>query len=306
MTIKYKKTWLVEICVLGLLSGCASAPDTNADPMIAHAGLNDTSMDVLFATEFPLQSEEDALTRAAQAIQEGQTDKALFYFVRALQFHPDNVDLLLQIAEIQLQRQKFVFAQRAFLMATTHDPNRSRALEGLGLIDMAAGRDATAINYLTSAVANDDRLWRANNALGIYADKAGDYSTAIQHYNLALSINPNAAHVLNNRGYSRYLAGDLHGASLDFYEAANDRGFSRAWANLGKIYAENGWYRSAVKTYKLVMSEANALNNTAHAAIENGDLQQAEHYLTKAIRLSPTYFPSAEENLSLLRELQYR
>ena len=52
------------------------------------------------------------------------------------------------------------------------------------------------------------------------------------------------------------------------------------------------------------MSEANALNNTGFSAIENGDLVQAEHYLTEAIRLSPTYFPSAEENLSLLQELQ--
>jgi Flp pilus assembly protein TadD len=157
---------------------------------------------------------------------------------------------------------------------------------------------------LTSAVANDERLWRAHNALGVYADKAGDYSTALQHYNLALLINPDAAHVLNNRGYSRYLAGDIQGATLDFYEAANDRGFSRAWANLGKIYAEEGLYYDAIKTYKLVMSEANAFNNTGYAAIENGDLTEAEHYLTEAIRLSPTFFPSAEENLLFLQELQ--
>ncbi len=301
MTIRYKRLWLIEISVLGLLSGCASAPDNNREP-IAQAGLNDNSIDVMFATEFPVTSEEDALARADQAIQEGQTDKALFYFVRALQYRQDNVDLLLKIAKIQMQRQNFAFAKRAFLMAQHHDPNHSTALEGLGLIYMAEGRDEAAINNLTSAVSNDNRLWRANNALGVYADKAGDYSTAIQHYNLALSINPDAAHVLNNRGYSKYLAGDTRGASLDFYEAANDRGFSRAWANLGKVYAENGWYRSAIKTYKLVMSEANALNNTGYAALENGDLMQAEEFLTEAIRLSPTFFPSAEDNLSLLRE----
>ena len=73
---------------------------------------------------------------------------------------------------------------------------------------------------------------------------------------------------------------------------------------LTRVYAEEGLYRDAIKTYKLVMSEANALNNTGFSAIENGDLVQAEHYLTEAIRLSPTYFPSAEENLSLLQELQ--
>jgi Tfp pilus assembly protein PilF len=303
MKIRYKKLWLIEISVLVLFSGCASTPDTNSDT-VAHKGLNDDSLDVLFATEFPVESEEDALTRAKQALEEGETDEALFYFVRALQFRPDNVDVLMQVAEIQMRRQDFALAKRAFLITIQHDPNRSDALEGLGLIYMDEGSDAEAISNLTSAVANDERLWRAHNALGVYADKAADYPTALQHYDLALSINPEAAHVRNNRGYSKYLAGDIEGAMLDLYTAANDWGFLHAWANLGKIYAEEGLYRDAIKTYKLVMSEANALNNTGYSAFENGDLLLAERYLTEAIRLSPTYFPSAEENLSLLQELQ--
>jgi len=305
MTIRYIKFLLIEICVLGMLSGCASAPDTNSDT-VAHKGLNDDSLDVLFATEFPVESEEDALTRAKQALEEGETDKALFYLVRALQFRPDNVESLVRIAEIQMRRQDFTLAKRAFLMAQHHDPNHSRALEGLGLIYMDEGRDEEAISNLTSAVAIDAHLWRAHNALGVYADKAADYPTALQHYDLALSINPKAAQVLNNRGYSRYLAGDIEGATLDLYTAANDWGFLHAWANLGRIYAEEGLYRDAIKTYKLVMSEANALNNTGYSAIENGDLVLAERYLSEAIRLSPTYFPSAEENLSLLQEIRLR
>jgi Flp pilus assembly protein TadD len=305
MTIRHKKPWLIEISVLVLLSSCASTPDTNSDTVV-HKGLNDDSMDVLFATEFPVESEEDALTRAKQAMEEGQIDKALFYFVRALQFRPDNVNVLMQIAEIQMRRQDFALAKRAFLITIQHDPDRSGALEGLGLIYMDEGKDEEAISNLTSAVANDERLWRAHNALGVYADKAADYPAALQHYNLALSINPEAGHVRNNRGYSKYLAGDIEGAMLDLYTAANDWGFRHAWANLGKIYAEEGLYRDAIKTYKLVMNEANALNNTGYSAIENGDLVLAERYLNEAIRLSPTYFPSAEENLSLLQEIRLR
>ena len=303
MIIKNKKLWLVEMSLLALLSGCASTPDAN-DEAMADAGLNDDSIDVLFATEFPVSSEEEAIARAEQAIREGEIDRALFYYVRALKFRPDNVDLLVIIAEIQYRRQNIAFAKRAFLMARHHDPDDSRALEGLGLIFMAEGRDEEAMNDLTLAVANDKSLWRAHNALGIYADKAADYPAAQQHYDLALSINPDAAHVLNNRGYSKYLAGDIQGATLDFFDAANDRGFSQAWVNLGMIYAEEGLYRDAISTYKLVMSEPSALNNTGYSAIENGDLIQAEHYLSEAIRLSPRYFPAAEENLALLQELQ--
>ena len=303
MTITTIKPGIIKFCLLGLLTGCATAPDIDSDKY-AEAGLNDKSLDVLFATEFPAESEADALARAAQAVQDGEMDKALFFYVRALQFKPENVELLAHIGEIQMRRNNFAMAKRAFLMARNYDATHARSLEGLGLIYMSEGMHEQAVNELKSAVANDDQRWRAHNALGVYADKADDFVTAQEHYDTALTIKPDAAHVLNNRGYSKFLAGDVEGATLDFYEAANDRGFPQSWANLGRVYAKQGWYDDAVITYKHVMSEANAYNNTGHAAIENGDFIQAKRYLDEAIRLSPTYFPAAEEDLSLLENLQ--
>lgn len=303
MTIRYIKLGIMKFCLVGLLTGCASAPDIDKH-RYSGAELNDKSLDVLFATEFPVESEAEALARAAQALQDGEVEKSLFFYVRALQFDPESVELLAQIGDIQMRRNNFVMAKRAFLMARSYDPTHARTLEGLGLIYTAEGMHEQAINTLTSAIASDDRLWRAHNALGVYADKSDDFATARKHYDTALSINPDATHVLNNRGYSKFLAGDVHGAALDFFEAANNRGFSQAWANLGRVYAKQGWYDDAVETYKHVMNEANAYNNTGYAAIQNGDFTQAEHYLHEAIRLSPTYFPAAEENLSLLQDRQ--
>jgi Flp pilus assembly protein TadD len=302
MTFTYKNLTLIQICVLGLLGGCASSPETIENTLANE--FSDDSMDVLFETEFPVASEEDALLQADIAMKEGETDQALFYLVRALQFRTDNVDVLLQIGDIQMQRKDIVFARHAYLTAKYHDPENSRALEGLGLIYLSAGDDEEAIAHLKLAVINGESHWRAHNALGVYADQSGDYAAAQRHYNLALAAKPDAAYVLNNRGYSKYLAGDAQGAAVDFYTAANDQGFVQAWANLGRIYAEDGQYDDAIKTYRLVMNEASAFNNIGSVAIENGDLVQAKHYLTEAIRLSPTYFPSAEENLSHLQQLQ--
>ena len=302
MTFTYKNLTLIQICVLGLLGGCASSPETVENTLANE--FSDDSMDVLFTTEFPVASEEDALLQADIAIKEGETDQALFYLVRALQFRTDNVDVLLQIGDIQMQRQDLVFARHAYLTAKYHDPENGRALEGLGLLYSSAGDDEEAIAHLKLAVINGESHWRAHNALGVYADQSGDYAAAQRHYNRALAVKPDAAYVLNNRGYSKYLAGDAQGAAVDFYAAANDQGFVQAWANLGRIYAEDGQYDDAVKTYRLVMNEASAFNNIGSVAIENGDLVQAKHYLTEAIRLSPTYFPSAEENLSHLQQLQ--
>jgi len=229
---------------------------------------------------------------------------ALFFYVRALRFRPENVELLAHIGAIHMQQNSFEMAKRAFLSARTYDPTHAQSLEALGLIYMSEGKDEQAVSDLKLAVANDDQLWRAHNAIGVYADKANDHTRAQQHYDAALLLNPKAAYVLNNRGYSKYLADDFHGAALDFYEAANNQGFAQAWANLGRVYAKQGWYEDAIETYAKVMSEANAYNNTGHAAIENGDLTQAKGFLLEAIRLSPTYFPAAEENLLLLADHQ--
>ena len=303
MTIRYINPRVVGCCMFGLLTACASTPDTD-DGTVSGEQFNSSSMDVMFATEYPVESELDAMARADLALQEGEVEKALFFYVRALQFQPDNVDLLVHIGEIQSQRDNLAMAKRAFLMAQQHDPNHSGSLEGLGLIYMVEEMHDQAIVNLESAIANNDERWRAHNALGVYADKAGNYSTAQEHFDAALSINPLAAHVLNNRGYSKFLAGNIQGATDDLYEAAHDRGFVQAWSNLGRIYATTGSYGDAIKTYKHVMSEARALNSTGYAAIENEDFMQAEHFLTEAIRLSPRYFPAAEENLATLRDLQ--
>lgn len=300
MIFRYIRPGIQYLCLLVLLTGCVSGPDVNTDKY-AGAALNDASFDLLFATEFPVESEAEAMARAAQAMQDGKVDKALFFYVRALQFRPENVDLMAHIGSIHMQRNNFEMAKRAFLTARSQDPAHARSLEGLGLIYMNEGMHEQAINELKLAVANDDQLWRAHNALGMYADQAGDFATARPHYDSALSIKPDAAYVLNNRGYSKFLAGDAQGAALDLYEAAKNRGFSQAWANLGRVYAKQGWYDDAIETYKQVMSEAHALNNTAHAAIQNGDFTQAKQYLHEAIRLSPTYFPAAEDKLASLK-----
>lgn len=294
---------ITGILMLGVLGGCASTPPVDSAAQAA-GELNDATYDVLFATEFPIDSKEDGLARADRAMQEGEEGKGLFFYIRALQLDPKDVDLLAHIGEIQMRRGNYEMAKRAFLLARSYEPTHAPSREGLGLIFFAEGRHEQAITELQSAVENDEKLWRSHNALGVYADKADNYEIAQRHYDSALAINPDANHVLNNRGYSKFLAGDYQGATLDLYEAASERGFRQAWTNLALVYAKQGWYDDAIKTYKNVMSEAHAYNNAGHAAIENGDFRRAKDYLYEAVRLSPTYFPAAEDNLSLLKSLQ--
>jgi tetratricopeptide (TPR) repeat protein len=302
MKIRHIKQQIIKLSLLSLLTGCASAPVVDDDEYTG-AQLSNNSTDVLFESEYSVESETDALKRADHALQGGNVDEALFFYIKALKHNPENVELLANIGEIQYQLNNYAKAKQAFLLAKGFDPTHSRSLEGLGLLYMDDGLNDQAIKELQTALANDHELWRAHNALGVYADKSSNFAAARDHYDAALSINPNAAYVLNNRGYSRFLAGDFPGATADLYEAANNRDFPSAWANLGMVYANHGWYDDAISTYRNVMSEAHAYNNTGKIALKNGDFPQAMQYLHEAIRLSPTYFPEAQQNLTRLEYL---
>ena len=288
------------LVTLAILAGCASTQTVNG--VIAEDNYRDESLDVLFATEFPVESIEEAYANAAKALQDGEVDKALFFYVKGLQFEPDNVELLATIGGIHIKRGSYRMAKRAYLRAGQIDPEYGHAQEMLGLIYFSENRREDATDALTKAVSLGDTFWRAHNALGIYADQNANYAIAQGHYDAALEINPRAPQVLNNRGYSKYLSGDLRGAAIDFYEAAKEHGFSHAWLNLGMVYARQGWYDDALETYQEVIDDAHAFNNTGEIAMDNGDYDKAQLLLAEAVRRSPTYFPEAEDNLKRLNQ----
>lgn len=286
-------------CLIVLLGGCASTPEPRSES--TGEALRHKNMDVLFATEFPVSSMAEALQIAKQSLAAGDTDKAIFYYVRALQFDVENVELLTHIGNIHTRRGDTNMAKRAYLIAKSHNPEFAPALEALGLIRMEEGRDEEALADLALAVTVDGQRWRAHNALGVYADKRGDHRVAQTHYQTALAINPDAAYVLANAGYSRYLAGEVDAAIADLYSAANDKGFAAAWGNLAIVYAQQGKYENAVAAFSKVMDAANAYSATGKIAMENGNSQQAYALLAEAINRSSTYFPEAEESLRKLQ-----
>lgn len=288
-------------CIIFMLAGCASTP--SQETPVAGEELRNKNLDVLFATEFPVASIDEALSIAAQSLNAGDIDKAIFFYVRALQFEPENVHLLTHIGDIHVRRGDPAMAKRAFLRAIQFEPAFPPALESLGLIDMEEGRDGDALARLTLAVAGDERRWRAHNALGIFADKAGRHDVAQDHYRTALAINPGAAHVLANAGYSRFLDGDIEAAIRDLRDAASEHGFVAAWGNLATIHASQRRYEDAVGAFRRVMSDANAYNATGKIAMNNGDMQDAFRLLSEAINRSTTYFPEAEERLKKLQAL---
>lgn len=299
-----KTAWLFALGIL-LLQGCAaSSPTQHNDPAISELG--GENLDLLFATEFPVASKEEALLKARQAYRDGDVQKTQLYLVRALQFDAGDADVLAQIGVLHVQQNNGLLAARAFQLALQQDSRHAASLEGLGLLYFKSGNGQKAQELLEMAVASAPNLWRSYNALGVLADRQENFSQAQEYYDAALEIQPLADEVLINRGYSKYLNKDYRAAALDLYDVAKRSDNEKAWRNLGLVYATQGWYDDALETFLRIEDEPDAYNATGAIAMDNGDIEEAYNYLSEAVRLAPTYFAQAEKNLAELRKKNKR
>lgn len=295
----------ITLCAF-LISGCASMG--GAGTQLSSAAGDDSSInlyegepEVVFATEFPVASVEEAIARADHALFEGNMDLALYMYVRAYDLDKDNVHALARIGDIHESRGNDRLATMAFASVLRIDPNHARALQSLGLIYLRAKSHDEAQALLERATSEDPTLWRAQNGVGILADMQGDHAKAIEAYDAALAANPGAGSLLNNRGYSLYLDGQYQAASKDFLDAAA-QGAERAWLNLGLVQARQKRYAEAVQTMARNVPVEVAYNDVGFIAMRQGDYAVAERYFHKAISHSPRYFEAAQRNLMELED----
>lgn len=298
--LQLTKLLLVVIGAI-IVQACAVSQSTQVDNATA-AELSGENLDLMFATEFPVASKEEALQKAARAYSDGDIDKSQFYLIRALQFDSTDIEILTQVGKLHVQQGNNRLAARAFGFALQQDPGHAASREGMGLLYFKAGNDEVAREHLETAVVSAPNLWRAHNALGVIADREKDFALAQSHYNIALEIRPLADSVLINRGYSKYLNGDYLAAGIDFNAVAERSNNPKAWRNLALVYGKLGLYELALETFLNVESEPDAYNETGVIAMSNGHYRDALQYLNEAVRLSPTYFTQAEKNIAEIRK----
>ena len=301
-------TTVCLILCAALMSGCASMKGSNSAASKSSgsdsSGFYEGEPEVVFATEFPVESVEEAIARADNALTSGNMDLALYMYVRAYDLQKDNLYALMRIGEIHESRGSFDLAKRAFTTVLRIDPKQMEALQSLGLIYLHEKHLDEAQILLERAIAENPDLWRALDGIGIIADIHGEHDKAIAAYNAALAVNLLAvnlktASILNNRGYSLYLDGQYPEAARDFIAAA-EMGVDRAWLNLGLVLARQKKYSEAVHTMTRMVAAEIAYNDVGYIALRQGDIGVAETYFRKAIQIAPRYFEAAQRNLTLI------
>jgi Flp pilus assembly protein TadD len=298
-TLRLNSAASAAFLVAFTLAGCASTPSPEPSQSTE---LYDGAPTTVFATEFPVASAEEARQRAEAALAERDLDLALYLYAQAVELDAEDSDSLYRIGAIHAQRGNTAMASHAYGSAIELDPEHALALQGLGLIYMDVRRPEAAEEMLQRAIDADADLWRAHNALGVLADTRSEHVTAIAHYNAALKLRPESASVLNNRGYSEYLSGNWDAAEADFVAATIvDPNYERAWQNLGLLYARQRKYGYALRMMSRVMEQHVAANDIGYLAMLDGDFKAAETLFAEAIRLSPRYYKTAEDNVEELR-----
>jgi Flp pilus assembly protein TadD len=287
--MKYNTLYSLLIASLALsglgLSGCAATPSSE------------------FSAADELAVDGDPVLLGDNAARRGDYEAALTHYIVAIdaQETPDP-EVWFRVGAVCTHIGKRQQALQAYLQVVDLNPEHAGGQEGAGLELMGLQAMDQARDHLVAAVTLDPQRWRAHNGLGILADRNDDYAAAIEHYQTALAINTNSPMILNNVGYSRYLSGDLEQAARDFYRVTELRpDYTPAWSNLGLVYARQGWYADAVNILNRSMDIATAHNNVGSIALRNGDLADAEQLLSEAIRLSPTYYEGAYQNLAVVR-----
>lgn len=197
-----------------------SAPDNSPGKQTAEASSSAKSKKPLKNTVDTQAYYRDA---AINARNDGDYQTAVFYWAKAFEEDPKDVDIALLYARDLRYAGGTGAAIQVLQHASTLSSN-PRIQEEMGKALIAAGRVNDAVVSLEKSAAQDPSNWRVYSTLGIARDQLQDYDGAKKDYEQALSLSPNNLAVLNNFALSRAMAGDLDGADTLISQAASSPG----------------------------------------------------------------------------------
>jgi Flp pilus assembly protein TadD len=247
---------------------------------------------------------DDATVAAVQqALDEGRLVDAGRLLDRAFLAGETDPRLTLEAGQLDLQEERFQDALTDLKKVDANIETRGKALEGEGIALSMLGRSDEALATLQKAVTEDPAAWRAWNALAGEYDERRDWVKAGEAYDHAITDSDGAAIVLNNRGYSRMLQGQLDAAKDDFVAALKKKpDLATARTNLRLAMALKGEYDRATAG-GVADDQATLLNNAGFAAMMRGDYAAAEDFFNRAIDAKGAYYARASQNLAMAKAL---
>ena len=132
-------------------------------------------------------------------------------------------------------------AVKVITRAANANPDHHGANLEAGRALVEAGRAFEAVRFLEKAEEINPQDWRTLSAFGVALDQIKEHKLARAKYDVALTFAPGSPLVLNNKGLSYALDGDLNAAKQTLRAAAAARGAdARVRQNLALVLALKG------------------------------------------------------------------
>lgn len=306
------------------LAGCQSTGEKMGS---SRSDLYDGGRSVLYQVQKGAETPEQALRMAAAAYAAGDSDQALYQYLRVSELDPKRYEALVWVGRIHRERGNQHLAELALSEVLKAQPDNLEALSELGTLQIGMRRYPEAAQTLDRALRLDQQRFaevkapasselaalrvdaksplRVYNGLGILADLRNEFPQAQGFYRLALSIDPRSAMVANSLGYSHYLAGDWPAARQAYRQALGfDARYKPAWRNYGMLLARQGEYEEALSAFEQVEARAEASNDVGYVCLIEGKLEQAELFFRSAIDQSPNHYDVAWQNLKRVQQIR--
>lgn len=162
-----------------------------------------------------------------------------------------------------------------FTRAIEQDPRQSQAWYNRGVVRLARQDWAGAAADFTQAIELGSLRWPALALTyrGVARQYQGDYASAIEDHNRALSIDSQEPTAYLNRGAAREVTGDSAGAIADFTRAIELRPtLAEAWANRGLAKLRKGSAEEAEQDFREAIRLKPELKERIERSIKDTEL----------------------------------
>lgn len=245
----------------------------------------------------------EAIRRGDAAWQAGELDRAVYFYVVAVERSPQDAPTLAKIGAIEESRKNIPLAQKAFEMAHEAQPDEPRIAERLGWLYLQQAKFDKAADVFSQVLALYPQSARALDGMGMACRAWANYTDSIRYFNEALEApDADVASVLTHRGYAKLLAGDLPGAGWDLRSALNTTPPPEAWRYLGELQTRQHDDVEALKSLLKIMDTAHAQNEIGVVLMSMQEFRAAARKFTAAISAAPTWYEEAHRNLAIANE----
>ncbi len=230
-------------------------------------------------------------------LRDGEHEKALGEFNKALALNPNNAEALLNISAIHQGQGKNDIAQHFIQRALAVDPNSVGALAQLAEIRRDEGDLAEAIRLFAEALAIDDSHPFLFQGIGDVLQRNGQYEQAVQAFKNVLALEPDSFKARYNLSVTYTNMGRVDEAIAICEEALElspkNPEAPAARNNLGAIYLSRGENELALEHFEAALKAApfnlESRYNAALLYMEQGRTDEAIERLEEAAKLQPNH-----------------